>query len=147
MRLFALLALTIAAVSMTFAQSGKEIITAGGNPNSPFSPAVKADGLIYVSGMGGNPPNGQIAKGDVKAQTRQTLENINAALKAGGSSLANATSMMVYLRNASDFAAMNEVYAKYLATPGAVPPARSTVAVAGLPKDALVEIEVVAKEA
>ena len=87
---------------MTSAQSSKQII-ANANPSLPFSAAVKADGLIYVSGTLG-------AGGDVKAQTRQMLDNINTTLKSAGSSLANAASMTVYLRNQSDFAAMNEVY-------------------------------------
>ena len=114
MRLFTVLALAFAGVTMAFAQSSsKQIITTGANPSLPFSPAVKADGLIYVAGMLGTGANGAIAKGDIKAQTKQTLENISATLKAGGSSLANAASVLVYLRNASDFAAMNEVYSSH----------------------------------
>ena len=127
MRLFLVLALAVAAVSMTFAQSSsKQIITTGANPTLPFSPAVKADGLIYVAGTLGTDANGAVAKGDIKAQTRQTLDNIAATLKAGGSSIANAASVLVYLRNASDFAAMNEVYATYWPKD---PPARTTVVV------------------
>src|SRR5450759_1833636 len=124
MRLFTVLALTIAAVSMTFAQSSsKQIITTGGSSNLPFSPAVKAVVLIYVSGTLGTDASGAISKVDIKAQTRQTFDNIAATLKAGGSSLANAASVLVYLRSASDFAAMNEVYALYWPTD---PPARTT---------------------
>jgi len=116
-----------AAVAMTFAQtSSKQIITAGGNPNLPFSPAVKAGGLIYVAGTLGTDASGSLAKGDVKAQTKQTLDNISATLKAGGASLTNAASLLVYLRNASDFAAMNEVYSTYFPKD---PPARTTVVV------------------
>jgi 2-iminobutanoate/2-iminopropanoate deaminase len=116
-----------AAVAMTFAQtSSKQIITAGGNPNLPFSPAVKAGGLIYVAGTLGTDASGSLAKGDVKAQTKQTLDNISATLKAGGASLSNAASLLVYLRNASDFAAMNEVYSTYFQKD---PPARTTVVV------------------
>jgi 2-iminobutanoate/2-iminopropanoate deaminase len=144
MRLFILLALAVATVSMTFAQSSsKQIITTGGNSTLPFSPAVKADGLIYVAGMLGSDAKGVIAKGDVKAQTRQTLENIGATLKAGGSSLANAASVLVYLRNASDFAAMNEVYSTYWQKD---PPARTTVVVTQplANSDGLIEISMVA---
>ena len=102
MRLFIVLGLAIAAVSMTFAQSAsKQIITTGANPALPFSPAVKADGLIYVAGMIGPSAPGVIAKGDIKAQTKQTLDNISATLTAAGSGIANAASMLVYLRNAS----------------------------------------------
>ncbi len=143
MRLFAIIALTIAAVSMTLAQSGKQIVTTGGNSNLPFSPAVKADGLIYVSGTLGTGASGAIAKGDIKAQTRQTFDNIAATLEAGGSSLANAASVLVYLRSASDFAAMNEVYAGYWPKD---PPARTTVVVTQplANADALIEMSMVA---
>src|SRR4026208_1240854 len=105
MRLFLVLALAVAAVSMALAHpSSKQIITTGANPTLPFSPAVKADGIIYVAGMIGPAAPGVSAKGDIKAQTRQTLENIGATLKAAGSSLANAASVLVYLRNVNDFA-------------------------------------------
>ena len=134
MRLFVALALAIATVSTTLAQSSKQFIA---NPNAsmPFSAAVKADGLIYVSGV--------LAAGDggdVKAQTRQVLDRINETLKSAGSSLANAASLTVYLRNQSDFAAMNEVYRTYWTRD---PPARTTVAVPLL-NDGLIEISAVA---
>src|SRR5712692_10628464 len=144
MRLFTVLALSISAVTMSFAQSSsKQIITTGGNPSLPFSAAVKAGGLIYVAGTLGTNASGAIAKGDIKAQTKQTLDNIAATLKAGGSSIANATSVMVYLRNAGDFAAMNEVYSTYWTRD---PPARTTVVVPQplANADGLVEIAMVA---
>ena len=121
----------------------KEIIKTGGNPNLPFSPAVKAGGFIYVAGTLGTDASGALAKGDVKAQTRQTLDNIAATLKAGGTNLARAASVTVYLRNVSDFAAMNEVYATYFPKD---PPARTTVVVTQplANPDALVEIAMVA---
>src|SRR3954447_5899788 len=102
MRLFTILALSIAAVSMSFAQSSKQVFP-GANPAMPFSAAVKADGLVYVSGTLGS-------NGDIKEQTKQRLHKITAKTKPAGSSLANAASVTVYLRNQSDFAAMNEVY-------------------------------------
>ena len=143
MRVFAIFALTIAAVSMTFAQSGKQIVTMGGNAMLPFSPAVKAGGLIYVAGTLGTDAKGALAKGDIKAQTKQTLDNIGATLKAGGSSIANATSVLIYLRNAADFAAMNEVYATYWPKD---PPARATVVVPQplANADGLIEISMIA---
>src|SRR5581483_261200 len=115
----------------------------GGNPNLPFSPAVKAGGFIYVAGTLGTNASGALAKGDIKAQTKQTLENISATLKAAGTSLANATSLTVYLRSASDFAAMNEVYASFFQKD---PPARTTVVVPQplANADGLVEIAAVA---
>ena len=143
MRLFGIFALTIAAVSMAFAQSGKQIVTLGGNPTLPFSPAVKAGGLIYVAGTLGADAKGAIAKGDIKAQTKQTLDNISATLKAGGSSIANATSVLIYLRNAADFAAMNGVYSTYWPKD---PPARATVVVSQplANADGLIEISMIA---
>ena len=132
MRHVLVLALITVGTAMTFAQSSKQIIP-GANPSLPFSAAVKADGLIYVSGTLGS-------GGDVKAQTKQVLDNINTTLKSAGSSLANAASMTVYLRNQSDFAAMNEVYRTYWTKD---PPARTTVMVPLL-NEGLVEISAVA---
>jgi reactive intermediate/imine deaminase len=143
MRLFIVLALTVAAVAMAMAQTGKQIVTTGGNPSLPFSPAVKAGGLVYVAGTLGTDASGAIKKGDIKAQTKQTLDNISATLKAGGSSMANATSVLVYLRSAGDFAAMNEVYSTYWTKD---PPARTTVVVPQplANADGLIEISMVA---
>jgi len=132
MRQLLVLAFITVVTTMTFAQSSKQVFP-GANPNSPFSAAVKADGLIYVSGTLGS-------GGDVKAQTKQVLDNINATLKTAGSSLANAASITVYLRNQSDFAAMNEVYRGYWTKD---PPARTTVFVPLL-NEGLVEIAAVA---
>jgi 2-iminobutanoate/2-iminopropanoate deaminase len=132
MRLFTVLALIFAAVTMSFTQSSRQVFP-GANPAMPFSAAVKADGLIYVSGTLGS-------QGDVKAQTKQVLDNISATLKTAGSSLANAASVTVYLKNQSDFAAMNEVYRTYWTKD---PPARTTVMVPLL-NEGLVEISMVA---
>jgi len=143
MRLFTVLALSIAAIALTMAQTGKQIVTTGGNPSLPFSPAVKAGGLMYVAGTLGTDASGALKRGDIKAQTKQTLDNISATLKAGGSSLANATSVLVYLRNVGDFAAMNEVYTTYWTKD---PPARTTVVVPQplANADGLIEISMVA---
>ncbi len=140
MRTIAILSLLLAGSVMTYAQSSKQ--TFGANPNLPFSGAVKAGGLIYVAGAIG-PASGEIAKGDIKAQTRQTLDNIAATLRTAGSSLANAASVTVYLRNASDFAAMNEVYSTYWTKD---PPTRTTVMVTQplALADGFIEISVVA---
>jgi 2-iminobutanoate/2-iminopropanoate deaminase len=132
MRLFIVLALSIAAVTMSSAQSSSRQVYPGANPAMPFSAAVKADGLIYVSGTLGS-------GGDVKAQTKQVLDNISATLKTAGSSLANAASVTVYLRNQGDFGAMNEVYRTYFQKD---PPARTTVMLPLL-NEGLVEIAVV----
>jgi 2-iminobutanoate/2-iminopropanoate deaminase len=132
MRHVLVLAFFTVATTMTFAQSSKQVFP-NANASLPFSTAIKADGLIYVSGTLGS-------GGDVKAQTKQVLDNISSALKTAGSSLANAASMTVYLKNQSDFAAMNEVYRTYWTKD---PPARTTVMVPLL-NEGLVEISAVA---
>src|SRR5262245_43467155 len=140
MRSIALLSLIVAGSAMTFAQPASKQIF-GTNPNLPFSGAVKAGGLIYVAGTIG-PASGAIGK-DIKTQTRQTLDNIGATLTTAGSSMANVASVIVSLRNASDFAAMNEVYTTYWPKD---PPSRTTVAVTQplALADGLIEIAVVA---
>jgi 2-iminobutanoate/2-iminopropanoate deaminase len=113
----------------------------------PYSQAVRAGDTLFASGQVGlDPATGQLVSGGIAEQTVRVLENVKAVLAAAGLNLAQVVKTTVFLKNMSDFAGMNEVYAKYLAPEGVVPPARSTVAVAGLPKDALVEIEVIAKE-
>jgi len=111
----------------------------------PYSQAVRIGDLVFASGQVAlDPVGGQLVPGDVAEQTTRALENIRAVLTEAGLGLADVVKTTVFLKSMGDFAAMNEVYAKYLAPEGVVPPARSTVAVAGLPKDALVEIEVIA---
>ena len=114
----------------------------------PYSQAVRVGDMIYTSGQVGlDPATGQMVVGGIVEQTTRVLENIKAVLDQAGIDMTRVVKTTVFLRSMSDFAAMNEIYARYLAPEGVVPPARSTVAVAGLPKDALVEIEVIAKEA
>ena len=108
----------------------------------PYSRAVVANGLVFVSGQTPlDPRTGELVAGDVTAQTRRVFENLQAVLAAAGTSLARALHVRVYLRDMDDFAAMNAVYAVYVPEPH---PARTTVAVSGLPKDADVEIDVIA---
>jgi len=108
----------------------------------PYSQAIRANGFIFVSGQVAiDPANQQFIAGDVAAQTDRAIKNLAGILKAAGSSLEKVVRATVFLKNMSDFAAMNEVYGKYF---GSAPPARSTVEVARLPKDALVEIDVIA---
>lgn len=112
----------------------------------PYSQAVRVGDMLFASGQVGlDPATGQIVDGGIVEQTRQVFENIKAVLGAAGADLSQVVKTTVFLKNMSDFAAMNEIYAQYLAPSGVVPPARSTVAVAGLPKDALVEVEVIVK--
>ena len=108
----------------------------------PYQQAIKANGFIYTAGqIPIDPKTANLVEGDISAQTRQVLENLKAVLEAGGSALDRVVKATVFLKNMADFAAMNEVYAQYL---GSAKPARSTVAVAELPRGALVEIDLVA---
>jgi 2-iminobutanoate/2-iminopropanoate deaminase len=108
----------------------------------PYEQAIKANGFIYTAGqIPIDPKTGSFIEGGITAQTRQVLENLKAVLEAGGSSLDRVVKATVFLKNMADFAAMNDVYAQYL---GSAKPARSTVAVAELPRGALIEIDLVA---
>jgi 2-iminobutanoate/2-iminopropanoate deaminase len=112
----------------------------------PYSQAIQVGDLLFASGQVGlDPATGQMVSGGIVEQTVRVLENVKAVLTQAGLNLSHVVKTTVFLKAMSDFAAMNEIYAKYLAPEGVVAPARSTVAVAGLPKDALVEIEVIAK--
>ena len=108
----------------------------------PYSQAIRAQGLIFTSGQVAiDPATQQVIAGDVSAQTDRVLKNLAAILKTSGSSLEKVLRCTVFLKNMGDFAAMNEVYGRYFEQ---APPARSTVEVARLPKDVLVEIDVIA---
>ncbi len=112
----------------------------------PYAQAVRAGDWIYTSGQVGlDPATGVLVEGGIGAQTRRVLENLQAVLAAGGSGLDQVVKTLVFLKDMGDFAAMNAIYAEYLAAAGMVPPARSTIEAARLPKDALVEIEVIAR--
>lgn len=108
----------------------------------PYSQAIRANGFVFISGQVAiDPATQQVISGDVAAQTERVLRNLSAILNAAGSGLEKVVRSTVFLKNMNDFAAMNEVYGKYFS---AAPPARSTVEVARLPKDVLVEIDVIA---
>jgi len=112
----------------------------------PYSQAIMVGDTLYTSGqVAFDPATGIFVPGGIAEQTTQVLENLKAILTAAGMDLAQVVKTTVFLKDMNDFAAMNAVYAKYLAPEGVVAPARSTVEVARLPKDALVEIEVIAK--
>ncbi len=111
----------------------------------PYSQAIQAGDMLFTSGqIALDPATGQMVPGGIEAQTARVLENLNAVLAQAGFDLAQVVKTTVFLNRMSDFSAMNEVYATFLARPGTTAPARSTIAAAGLPKDALVEIEVIA---
>jgi 2-iminobutanoate/2-iminopropanoate deaminase len=106
---------------------------------------VRIGSTVYTSGqIALEPGTGNLVDGGIREQTERVLENLTALLAASGCGMADVVKTTVFLKDINDFAAMNEVYARYLAPQGKVPPARSTVQVARLPKDALVEIEAIA---
>ena len=122
----------------------RQVISTDRGPKAigPYSQAVRANGLVFLSGQIPLDPNTQqLISGDIAAQTERELQNISGILEAAGSSIGQVIKTTVFLKDMNDFAAMNEVYGRYFT---AHPPARSTVEVARLPKDVLVEIEVIA---
>jgi 2-iminobutanoate/2-iminopropanoate deaminase len=124
----------------------REIISAKNAPQAigPYSQAIKANGLIFTSGqIAIDPSTQQVVAGDVAAQTEQVLRNVAEILKAAGSGLEKVVRTTVFLKDMNDFAAMNQVYGRHFSS---APPARSTVEVARLPKDVLVEIDTIALE-
>src|SRR5277367_5068495 len=122
----------------------KDVISTKDAPQAigPYSQAIRANGFVFVSGQVAiDPATQQVLSGDVAAQTDRVLKNLSAILTAAGTGLDKVVRSTVFLKNMSDFAAMNEVYGRYFHS---APPARSTVEVARLPKDVLVEIDVIA---
>jgi 2-iminobutanoate/2-iminopropanoate deaminase len=122
----------------------REIISTNNAPQAigPYSQAVQANGFIFTSGqIAIDPATQQVIAGDVSAQTRRVLQNLLAILQAAGTGLDKVVRCTVFLKSMNDFTAMNAVYGEYFT---AAPPARSTVEVARLPKDVLVEVDVIA---
>ena len=122
----------------------KQTIASSGAPTAigPYSPAVRAGQLLFVSGQVPlDPATGQMVDGGIAEQTRRVLDNVGALLTAGGRSFADVVRTTIFLADMNDFAAVNEIYGQYFSEPY---PARATVQVARLPKDARVEIDVIA---
>ena len=122
----------------------KETVSTDKAPKAigPYEQAIKVGDLVYTAGqIPIDPQTGNLVSGGIAEQARQVLENLKAVLEAAGSSLDKVIKATVFLKNMADFAALNEVYGEYL---GKAKPARSTVAVADLPRGALVEIDLVA---
>jgi 2-iminobutanoate/2-iminopropanoate deaminase len=122
----------------------KEVIVTELGPRAigPYSQAIRANGLLFVSGqIPLDPRTQELLSGDITAQTERVLENLKGILEAGGSSLQKIVRTTVFLADMNDFAAMNQVYGRYFAAPF---PARSTVQVARLPRDVRVEIDAIA---
>jgi 2-iminobutanoate/2-iminopropanoate deaminase len=123
----------------------REAVSSAGAPAAigPYSAGIRAGNLLFLSGsIPLDPATGQVVAGDITAQATRVMENIAALLSAAGASFGDVVKTTVFLADMSEFAAMNEVYSKYFTAPF---PARSTVQVARLPRDARLEIEVVAQ--
>jgi 2-iminobutanoate/2-iminopropanoate deaminase len=122
----------------------REVISTEKGPKAigPYSQAIKASGFIFISGQTAfDPSTGKPIEGDTAKQTERIFENLKAILDAAGSSLDRVVKVSVFLQDMNDFSAMNEVYARYFLVD---PPARSTVEVSRLPRDFLVEIDLIA---
>jgi 2-iminobutanoate/2-iminopropanoate deaminase len=122
----------------------REVIATEHAPQAigPYSQAIRAQGLVFTSGQVAiDPATQQVISGDISLQTNRVLKNLESILQASGSGLEKVLRCTVFLKNMGDFGAMNEVYGRYFKQS---PPARSTVEVARLPKDVLVEIDVIA---
>jgi 2-iminobutanoate/2-iminopropanoate deaminase len=122
----------------------REVIATADAPKAigPYSQAIRANGLLFTAGQVAiDPSTQQLIEGDISVQTERVLKNLSAILKAAGCGLNDVLRCTVFLKDMDDFTAMNAVYGKYF---DSAPPARSTVEVLRLPKDALVEIDVIA---
>ena len=122
----------------------REVISTPEAPKAigPYSQGVRANGLVFTAGqVAFDPKTQQIVDGDISAQTERVMQNLSAILTAAGCGMQDVIRSTVFLKNMDDFAAMNAVYSKYFST---APPARSTVEVSRLPKNALVEIDMIA---
>ncbi|MEW5828514.1 MAG: RidA family protein [Chloroflexota bacterium] len=127
-----------------YTSEGKKVISTPNAPQAigPYSIAIQTDQMVYTSGqIGIDPATGEVVPGGIEAETRQVLTNLTRVLEAAGSGLGYVVKTTVFLRDMGDFAKMNAIYAEFFA---ANPPARSTVAVAALPKGVAIEIEAIA---
>ena len=126
----------------------KTVVSTSSAPKAvgPYSQGIRCGNLVFTAGQAALDPNTQqLISGGIAEQTRRTLENLKAVLEAAGTTLDRVVKANVYLKDMNDFAAMNAVYAEYLAPQGVIAPARTTIEAARLPKDALVEIELIAE--
>lgn len=115
-------------------------------PIGPYAQGIRVGNLVFTAGQAGvDPATQQVVAGGIVEQTVRTMENLKAILEAAGTEMSRVVKVSVFLKDLKDFAAMNEVYGKYLAPEGVTPPARTTVEAARLPKDVLVEIDLVAE--
>lgn len=128
---------------MSATQGKQAVLTSKApQPIGPYSQAIRVNGMVFCSGqIPLDAQTGQIVSSEIKTQTRKVMENLQAVLREAGSDLDRVVKSTIFLKSMNDFPAVNEVYGSFFS---ATPPARSTVEVARLPKDVLVEIEVIA---
>lgn len=122
----------------------REIVTSprAPKPAGPYSPGVRANGMVFLSGqIGIDPQTGKLVEGGIQAETARVLENLKTVLEGAGLTLDDVVKTTVFLKDLGDFGQMNEIYAKYF---GANPPARSTIQVARMPRDCSIEVEAIA---
>jgi 2-iminobutanoate/2-iminopropanoate deaminase len=127
-----------------FTTEGKKVIFTEKAPKAigPYSQAIRTESMVFTAGQAGlDPATGELVEGGIEAQTRQTLTNLKYVLEASDSDLNYVVKTTVFLKDMNDFAKMNAIYGEFFSQN---PPARSTIAAAALPKNALVEIEVIA---
>ena len=126
----------------------KKVISTSSAPNAvgPYSQAIRSGNFVFTAGQTGiDPATQQVVTGGINEQTTRVLENLKAVLEAAGTSLDRVVKASVFLKDMNDFAAMNAVYGSYLAPEGKGAPARTTIQAGRLPKDALVEIDLIAE--
>jgi 2-iminobutanoate/2-iminopropanoate deaminase len=126
----------------------KTVVSTSSAPKAvgPYSQGIRCGNLVFTAGQAALAHSTQqLISGGIAEQTRRTIENLKAVLEAAGTTLDRVVKANVYLKDMNDFAAMNAVYAEYLAPQGVIAPARTTIEAARLPKDALVEIELIAE--
>lgn len=141
---FVVAAMAFLAVAAIAQNTEKKAVETADAPKAigPYSQAIIANGFVFTAGqIGSDPKTGQLVEGGIEEQTEQVLKNIAAVLKASGSSMDDVVKTTVFLADINDFAKMNEIYARHFGAPF---PARSTVQVARLPRDAKIEIETIA---
>jgi 2-iminobutanoate/2-iminopropanoate deaminase len=122
----------------------REIVTSprAPKPAGPYSPGVRANGMVFLSGqIGIDPQSGKLVEGGIQAETARVLENLKTVLEGAGLTLDDVVKTTVFLRDLGDFGQMNEIYAQYF---GPIPPARSTIQAARMPRDCSIEIEAIA---
>ena len=141
-RLLIAIALGAALAGCATARNEPEFLVKPGAATLPFSPAVRAGGLLFLAGKLGTDSTGKLAPGGIKAETRQAMENIGVELRSAGSSFDRVVKCTVFLADMAEWEVMNEVYVTFFAE--GKRPARTAVAVSGLARDARVEIECIA---